>query len=341
MLSGGELDPSFGGGGIVQTSLGLVGGRDQYVDVTELPDGRILATGTADLYEASSDFAVVRYLTNGELDPAFGNGGIAIAPGPDVDDAHASLVLPDGKIVVAGDTMYQPNSYEFQLVRFLPNGVLDTSFGGDGIVTTRFDGYSSATALGVQADGKIIAGGWTQPGDWQSKFALARYNVDGTLDTTFGDGGTRTYDISSASDYAEALGIQRLGKGGPSRERVVEAGESWEWATRAPVAAIGVRLDGTGGPPPPAPPPPPPPPPPAPPPPPVSPPPVICHVPRVVGLRLSRAKTKIRRRNCGVGRVRRARSGKRVGVVLSQAPRAGRRMPRGGLVRLTVSRGPR
>jgi uncharacterized delta-60 repeat protein len=362
LLPNGDPDPSFGSAGIVQTALGNPAMRDVFFDVTVLEDGRILAAGTADTDYPNADFALVRYLPNGQLDTTFGNGGIVLTDGPNSDWAWTSLVLPGGKIIIAGDTEYQTYSYEARLARYLSNGVLDTSFGGDGIVTTRFEGDSSATALAAQEDGKLIAGGWSHSGSSQARFALARYNDDGTLDTTFGDGGTRLHDVLSGSDYGQALGIQTVADGSGSHERLVQAGESWDWPVRAPVGVIGVQLAASVPPPPPPPPPVPPPPPPAPPPPPPAPPPpppppvpspppppapppppsppiANCRVPNVVGLRITPARRRIRAGGCTVGRISYRRSARPRGKVVSQKPRAGVQRSRGTRVSLVVSRG--
>ena len=89
-----------------------------------------------------------------------------------------------GDILIAGTSAaFQPA----QIVRFLANGQFDTSFGTAGVVTT--PGPMQISAITVQADGKILIGGFTNALNADADFALARYNTDGTLDTTFGSGG--------------------------------------------------------------------------------------------------------------------------------------------------------
>src|SRR6516225_4144532 len=91
------------------------------------------------------------------------------------------------------------------------DGDLDTTFGSGGMVITNFGGYDFASALALQSDGKIVAAGTTRPGgpSGSSNFALARYNSDGSLDTTFGTGGRVTAD---SLGEAFALAIQSDGK---------------------------------------------------------------------------------------------------------------------------------
>jgi uncharacterized delta-60 repeat protein len=102
----------------------------------------------------------------------------------------------------------------FALARYSVSGDLDTTFGGDGKVTTDFTtGLEWVNALAVQPDGKIVAVGAYRPaGSNNARFALARYNVSGGLDTTFGGDGKVTTNFTSGSDYAEDVVLQPGGK---------------------------------------------------------------------------------------------------------------------------------
>jgi uncharacterized delta-60 repeat protein len=93
-------------------------------------------------------------------------------------------------------------------------GDLDPSFGSGGKVTTDFGGYDVASAVAIQADGKVVAAGFTDAnvGGGVFDFALARYNTDGSLDPSFGSGGKLTTDFGSFNDGAEAIAIQSDGK---------------------------------------------------------------------------------------------------------------------------------
>ena len=128
------------------------------------------------------------------------------------------VIQPDGKIVVAGGAFPLFTFLgDFKVVRYNPNGSLDTSFGDGGIVTTTFPEGSYAFALALQSDGKIIAAGTVfvdfNPGDMSdTDFALARYNPDGSLDTTFGNGGTVTTDFFGNEDDVFSVLIQPDGK---------------------------------------------------------------------------------------------------------------------------------
>ena len=371
LLPSGDLDPDFGTGGVVHTQLGLPGERDIGNSVNLLDDGRIVVTGTADSSWPFDDYAAVRYLPNGELDESFGDGGIVIVPAERAQWGFASTVMPDGKLVIGGEAEApEQYMYESRLVRLLPDGTVDDTFGDHGVVTEDFGDSGATDALAVDPDGKLISGGFSHDINWQNvKFALARYNDDGTLDAGFGDGGVRSYSILGVSDYALGLGFQPVEAGAGADSKLIQVGEGWD-GTKWRVAASRVLLGPAGPPPPPPPPPvPPPPPPPSPPPgpppppppgppqpppppppgpPPVPPPPpaeppppppaVRCVVPRVVHLRLAKARSKIRRAHCRVGAVRSVRSRRFRGVVVRQSPRAGRRLARGARVNLVVGR---
>jgi uncharacterized delta-60 repeat protein len=151
----------------------------------------------------------------GDLDPTYGNGGIALTPNQGVIVNNA--VLQNGKTLVAGGIIYNsPNGqYAPFLARYNSDGTLDTTFGTGGIVTTRFSlpnggsesGYFATVVL--QPDGKIVAAGYNYvPTNAQfDDPIMARYNADGSLDTTFGDGGkvfTRTGTGPSASINGQA-----------------------------------------------------------------------------------------------------------------------------------------
>ena len=127
------------------------------------------------------DFVVTRYNTDGTLDNRFGSGGRVRTDFPGLAAVPSSVVIQsDGKIVVAGGAFPLFTFLgDFKVVRYNPNGSLDTSFGNGGIVTTTFPEGSYAFDVALQPDGKIIAAGTVfvdfNPGDISdTDFALAR-----------------------------------------------------------------------------------------------------------------------------------------------------------------------
>lgn len=210
----GDLDASFGTGGKVTTAVGI--GRDLAQAVALQTDGKIIVAGYA-----QNDFAVVRYNADGTLDSGFGNGGKVLTPvGMGVDEAYAVALQADGKIVVAGRA-----GADFAVVRYLSNGMLDTGFGTGGKVITNISGIDLAEAVAVQPDGKIVVAGWSGS---SARFSLARYNADGSLDLTFGTGGTVIVPVGTSfvGDLAHAVALQADGKIIVAGEAAVDSGQT-------------------------------------------------------------------------------------------------------------------
>lgn len=209
----GELDTSFGTAGIVTTSIGTVtasGGSsfDYAHKVAIQSDGKIVAVGSSD---NTLDFALARYNADGTLDLTFGTGGKVMTSIGMWDDAFSAVIQPDGKIIAVGSTSVDSFSYtDFALVRYNVDGSLDSGFGSGGKVITAVapDYHDFARCVALQSDGKILVAGTAY-----TEFALARYNADGTLDTTFGGGdGKVITPVGSGNDVANSIIIQSDGK---------------------------------------------------------------------------------------------------------------------------------
>jgi uncharacterized delta-60 repeat protein len=209
----GTLDTSFGAAhtGMITYDFGY--GNDRATGVAIQPDGKIVVVGSA-LILGDEDFAIVRYNSNGTVDTTFnGRGARTIDFHYGEDEAGAVVLQPDGKIVVAGSATISKNF--FALARLNSNGTLDTTFGGNpfaGVVVTDFStGGQEALDVALQTDGKIVAVGDAHIGG-DNDFAIARYNANGTLDTSFGSGGKTTVDFNLRDDVATGVAIQRDGK---------------------------------------------------------------------------------------------------------------------------------
>ena len=158
----------------------------------------------------------------GGLDPTFGSGGKVLTDFRPLstDYAYAVAIQPTGGTVAAGFSDAAGSS-DFALARY-KDGDLDASFGSGGKVLTDFGTSSTdqALAVAIQPNGKIIAAGWsTAPAHYD--FALARYNVDGRLDTSFGSDGKVLTNFGAASTYQVALAIAIQPNG-----KIVVAGHS-------------------------------------------------------------------------------------------------------------------
>jgi uncharacterized delta-60 repeat protein len=202
-------------------------------DVVVQSDGKIVVVGN--LVAANQEFFAIRFNANGTIDATFGaagNGIVVIGVTTGTDTAARVALQADGKILIGGRT----GSGDFALVRLTTGGLLDTTFSGDGMVTTSLGGTEDAFALALQADGRIVLGGSTSTGGID--FAVARYLSDGTLDTSFDGDGTKVFADGTFGDAIHALGIDPDGK-------IVFAGWSSD-AVNGGDAIIGrLRADGS------------------------------------------------------------------------------------------------
>jgi uncharacterized delta-60 repeat protein len=217
----GDLDPSFGQGGRVRSDYGT--GQDGLNDLALQPDGKIVAVGQVG-DGISDDFIVVRYLTDGTLDPTFGNGGLVVTSFSRFDDIAAAVAIaPNGKIVVAGYA-YPDEFARFAVARYLPDGQLDARFSGNGRLLTDFPRRFSANAFDVAigSSGRIVVAGGARRALGCTSFAVAAYHPNGTPDDAFSGDGRRVINFRPKCPEASSVAIQ----GG----RVVLAGGSGVFA---------------------------------------------------------------------------------------------------------------
>jgi uncharacterized delta-60 repeat protein len=202
----GSLDTTFGNGGIVTTAIADFGGRDSIYALTSQTVGgesRIVAVG------GEGDFVAARYTTTGALDSGFGNGGTVRGLfGSTIGAARGVVATADGKLVIAGQSQH-----DHALVRLLPDGVLDVSFGtaGRSVVPVSTTNWDEVTALVQQADGKLVTAGWAYAGNSSSgDYVITQFTVDGTLDAGFGNGGVVITPVApgTKSDAAQAIALQ-------------------------------------------------------------------------------------------------------------------------------------
>jgi len=212
----GTLDPTFGTGGIVLTSLGVDANGNQ---IPASP-GAVALQSNGDIVVAVGfgglDSGLVRFLPNGTRDTTFGNGGFAALPDLGIPSARPGLaVQSDGKLVWAGETTAANGTNgAFAVVRFNANGTLDQGFGAGGLATSTFANSSvqGAQTVLVQPDGKILAGGAVLFGGRPPKDigGLVRFNANGNIDTGFGSGGQELVP-SSNPVLSSVIGVTALG----------------------------------------------------------------------------------------------------------------------------------
>jgi uncharacterized delta-60 repeat protein len=204
----GSLDSTFSGDGRVVTDLGGLGGNEQINAIAVQPDDKIVVAGNT-YGTPDEDFAVARYNADGTLDTNFSTDGyLTTDVGQGDDSAQGVAIDGAGNIVVAG-VADATQGIDFALARYTPAGVLDTTFDGDGLLTTDVaSSNDQANDVAVDANGKIVAVGWSTQGPRNKDFAIARYDEDGSLDTTFSSNGIV---IVNGTDKAHAVALEPSG----------------------------------------------------------------------------------------------------------------------------------
>jgi uncharacterized delta-60 repeat protein len=256
----GDFDPTFSGDGKLITDWGV----DAVVSSCAIqPDGKLVVAGYADVTESTQNMAIARYTLSGKLDTTFGDAGKVLVGGPD-DNAYAEdvAIAPDGSIYVAGgaasgadwtfaiaklsaqgapvpgfgvdgtrvfpltgndgaesvvvqaDGRIVAGGYSNDggvLVRLTSGGATDASFGMDGIVAAADTATNSIDGLALQRDGRILAA-TTKTVESDTPFTVSRFNRDGSLDATFGEGGTATLVTDWLYSSAESVAIGRNGR---------------------------------------------------------------------------------------------------------------------------------
>lgn len=196
-----HLDSTFDVDGKVTTTLG----NDDNATASVLqPDGKIITTG----FNSNRDLTLIRYNPNGSLDTSFNLDGIVTYHHPtDFTGGYEIVLQPDGKILIAVTTYNSVSLYDFGVMRFNPNGDLDTTFGTTGFVTLDYENTSNfARGIALQSDGKIVISGYSYTNPIYSSHVI-RYNTNGTLDTTFNTTGLVT-TIYSSNSFSVNIALQ-------------------------------------------------------------------------------------------------------------------------------------
>lgn len=201
----GNLDSTFANNGFAIVN---VSSDDRAFSIDLQNDGKIVVAGFVKI--TNWDLAVLRFQSSGLIDSTFGNNGIVIKDiDGDVDVAFSVKVQSNGKIIACGWT-FSNASWNFLLIRFNSDGSLDQNFGANGIVITDIDNvYNTSHSIVIQADGKYVVAGYRFYQDrTDTDILLARYNIDGSIDQSFGLNGIVTTDINENEDFAWDLLIQ-------------------------------------------------------------------------------------------------------------------------------------
>jgi uncharacterized delta-60 repeat protein len=238
----GDLDLNFspggadGGDGRATVAFDLGGLLIDQANAVAIQGSKIVLAGTAHTAGSGVDMAIARLTVTGALDGTFspggteGNGKALVGfnlGGNNLDAANAMLILPDGKIVLAGTVARATvGDFDFAVVRLTVDGVLDTAFGGgDGKALVFFDAGGSkadeASAVALQTDGKLVVAGTVDvDAAGNTDFGIARLTADGSTDTAFGTNGRARvgFDLGQqGKDEAAGVAVDGL-------DRIVVAG---------------------------------------------------------------------------------------------------------------------
>jgi uncharacterized delta-60 repeat protein len=215
----GTPDTTFGINGVSQAKSGV-----SAKSLAVQSNRKILAVGSFRKNNGPSDFAVARLNENGTLDGTFGTSGKVTTDFAKGSDGASDVVVTGSDYIIAGGSAGSNSGSNMAVVRYTPNGQLDTSFGG-GSGKASFSvnaGNDGARSLSLQSDNKIVLFGSAIGTGGNRDFAVARFNADGTIDTGFGQGGKVTTDFYGGHD--DNYGVIQPNPACACGERIVSVG---------------------------------------------------------------------------------------------------------------------
>ena len=198
----GKPDTSFSTDGKASFEISIY--DDFATSVIVQSDGTILVGGYTTDIESSTNFSVIRLLSNGDLDTSFGTDGKANID-INVYDKGTGMVLSGDRILIAGSSA--STGSDFSLICLDANGKLDETFNGGGKATFDLGGYDVGNSVTVQADGMILVAGYTTDNNNASQFSVIRLDTNGQLDTSFGIGGKLLVNIGGIEDIGTSVTV--------------------------------------------------------------------------------------------------------------------------------------
>ncbi|MBK5213949.1 MAG: T9SS type A sorting domain-containing protein [Flavobacteriaceae bacterium] len=205
----GTLDTSFGNNGYAITDF--FGGTDRGSAIAVQEDGKIVVFGFVDVGSTFS-YGLLRHLPNGQLDTSFGTDGFVITPaGDNFREYFSSLHIQNDQKIIASTTFIDNGNLDYMLMRYMPDGDVDPSFGVNGIVKTHL-GSDYLASTNLLSNGKIMAGGSATINGTDNHIFLARYLSNGELDPSFGNGGTIAEFINNETLKVFGIASQDDGK---------------------------------------------------------------------------------------------------------------------------------
>jgi len=207
----GNPDSTFATNGKLYINISPISNSTDFANTVALQtDGKVLIAGST-WTGSTKNFALARCNSDGTLDNTFNQSGIVTTEVGISSVIHSIAIQPNNKIIAVGCSESNQND-GFLLVRYNCDGSLDSSFGINGIVRTQISGVEEgARTAKIQGDGKIIVGGYSGSNESQN-FALARYESNGMIDTTFGENGIQITKFNDEPDGITSIALQSDGK---------------------------------------------------------------------------------------------------------------------------------
>ncbi|MEH6763366.1 MAG: T9SS type A sorting domain-containing protein [Aequorivita antarctica] len=210
----GSLDGTFGVGGVVVQKVSPItaGFFEDFGTSVAMQDNKILVAGSLKTLDYNNAPMVVRFNENGELDTTFGDAGVVTIPVIESENVFDSLVVQDdGKIVASGHYSVGLNYFAMLVVRFMPNGTLDTTFGNNGQTVIPLGADAESFGMKLTAENKIVVAGFTASPQYNYDMLLMQFDTDGNLDAGFGVDGIVVSNLGNY-DVGSAIHIQEDGK---------------------------------------------------------------------------------------------------------------------------------
>jgi uncharacterized delta-60 repeat protein len=240
-LQGGPLDPAFGAGGRVVVDFG--GSEDELGALVARADGTVLAAGTA-WVDGQRQFAVARFLGNGQPDTTFGTTGrVLLNPGQIGLEPLSMVVRPDGRILIAGGLSGAGGQNDFVVMGLTATGAVDNGFGTGGRTVVDMSGGSDfVTSMLLRPDGSILVGGAGLVSGSGFDMQVLRLLPGGAVDTGFGSGGKVGIDFAGRTDLAQAMVL--VGSGASERLYVAGSAQLGSSSTSVDFAVVALDDDG-------------------------------------------------------------------------------------------------
>jgi uncharacterized delta-60 repeat protein len=208
----GKVDSTFGTNGIVKTDIEY--DYSLFRDLLLNEDGSIIAAGNC--ANDNYDILLAKYDNDGQPDATFGNNGIKVHNlNTGTDDAFAIMRHPiDGRILIGGRIGHGSSKTDMLLMAIDESGAIDSAFGVDGLSIQDVKSAETFTDMTVQTNGKIVMCGTSGgTGLGSNDWLVARFNEDGTVDSSFGQSGG--YTITEAGSFfseADGVALQSTGR---------------------------------------------------------------------------------------------------------------------------------